>query len=182
MQVPFFTRRLADPSATHKRPSTATLLTRLVRDNPGLPVGEIGKRLQLSAGTLHYHIARLSASEEIVTRVAGRRRLVFPPAAEAPPEDTHALSLLRGRTAWTIASWIAQNPGRPLCEIVDGTKESTRAVYYTVKLLKEADLIRSSLETRYRDLRPTPRLLRLLDQVSPPPPAPAEWGVRPDEA
>lgn len=138
----------------------ARRILQLVHEHPGLPVGEIQKRLQLSSGTVYYHLERLEAAGEIETRTAGRRRLVFP--ATTTPRDAQAQGILRGATSRHIAQHILQNPGVSTADLLAHTGETPRALYYHLKQLREARLITSTSPTRYRDLRPTEKLRAML--------------------
>lgn len=134
------------------------------RASPGIPVGELVKRLNLGSGTIHYHLERLAEQKLIRTVVAGRRRLVFPVDRDGEARDARALSLVRGRTSRVVAEAILARPGCSILDVVEGTGESARAVYYHVKLLKQAGLVLSASSKRYRALQAAPHLASILER------------------
>ena len=141
---------------------TAKEILDLVRKSPGLPVGELVRRLDLGSGTIHYHLERLADQRLIRTVVAGRRRLVFPVDRDADARDAKALSLVRGKTSRVIAEAILAQPTCSILDVVAATGESPRAVYYHVKLLKTAGLVLSASSKRYRALKAAPHLASIL--------------------
>lgn len=143
---------------------TAARILALVRKSPGLPVGEIVRRLALGSGTIHYHIERLVDQKSIRTVQAGRRRLVFPLDHAGDARDAKALSLVRGRTSRLVAEAILKKPACSIVDIVRMTQESPRAVYYHVKLLKTAGLVLSASSKRYRSLKAAPHLGSILQR------------------
>lgn len=145
--------------------ATRERILALARASPGLPATEIMKRLGLVGSTIHYHLERMEAAGLVRTMRAGRRRLVY--AADETPAapDAQALSLLRGRTACRIARAILDNPGGSIVDLVETLDESPRAVYYHLKQLREAGLIRSDAERRYRGLTACDGLDALLRRI-----------------
>lgn len=153
------------PGAAPEALSSGKIL-QIVQHAPGLPIGEIIHRSGLGAGTVYYHLHRLEEKGVIKTAAAGRRRLVFPAVlAENRDRDALALSILRGRTCYAVAAAIRNRPNVSILDIILQLRQSPRAVYYHVKRLREAGLLKSSSATRYRNLSPGPDLSRLLEQV-----------------
>jgi len=146
------TRAEAPPASARQR------LLSLVHSQPGIPVGELARRLDVRTGTLHYHLHRLELDGSILTCREGRRRLVFPASDALEGAHVRALGLLRGRTTQSVAEAILKNPGVSLLGVMKLVDETPRTVYYHVKRLREAGLISSASSTRYRDLRAAPLL------------------------
>lgn len=140
-------------------------IVELVRENPGIPIGELMKRLPVGWGTLYHHLIKLERSGLLRAAVSGRRRLLYPGDAGPLGNDPDARSILRGRTAQRLARAIVANPGRSVAEIVDEMAESPRVIYYHVKRMLDAGLVSSSSETRYCSLTPTPRLVSMLQEM-----------------
>lgn len=168
MRITYFLALFAQDSRSGSAPEepgqleTAKEILDLVRKTPGLPVGELVKRLGLGSGTIHYHLERLADQRLIRTVVAGRRRLVFPVDRDADARDAKALSLVRGRTSRLVAEAILAQPTCSIVDVVNATGESARAVYYHVKLLKNAGLVLSASSKRYRALKAAPHLASIL--------------------
>ena len=152
------------PPAGSSQVDTSKAILLAAREAPGIPVGELVKRLGLGSGTIHYHLERLAEQKLIRTVVAGRRRLVFPLDRDGEARDARALSLVRGRTSRLVAEAILAQPGCSIVEVVEATGESARAVYYHVKLLKSAGLVLSASSKRYRALQPAPHLASILER------------------
>lgn len=146
----------------------------LVRQRPGIPLGEIMRTLNLGWGTVSYHVAKLCASGLLRTQVVGRRRLVH--AAGPGAADLAVLSLLQGKTVRRIATAIAVQPGQSVLDLCESLQETPRVVYYHLKHLEQAGLVEARPQGRSRRLHATPRLVDLLDRLAsaPPPPAPAD--------
>lgn len=75
---------------------------------------------------------------------------------------TVASALLRGRTIRTVASYILTHPGCSIQEITRGVGESQRAVYYHVKQLTSAKLVRSPSAAGHYRLEGTDLLVQTL--------------------
>lgn len=136
----------------------------LVAQRPGLPVGEITRRLALSPGTMYYHLFRLVRDGDIATQVIGRRRLVFPSkVGRADPIPLEALALVRGQTMRRVARAIVDAPGASVGELADRSGDSPRSVYYHIKQLRDAGLVTTSTARRYRGIAPTSALTRAMD-------------------
>lgn len=150
------------PKRLDTSPDTSHRILAVVREHPGLPVGEIVRRVELGSGTVYYHLNRL-ARQKLIRRVAaGRRRLVFALDDDSEAREAKALSLVRGRTARVIAETILQRPTSSILDLVAATGESQRAVYYHVRQLKEAGLILTASAKRYRNVKAAPQLASIL--------------------
>lgn len=143
-------------------------IVELVRENPGIPIGELMKRLPVGWGTLYHHLIKLERSGLLRAAVSGRRRLLYPGDAGPLGNDPDARSILRGRTAQRLARAIVARPGRSVADIVDEMAESPRVIYYHLKRMLDAGLVTSSSETRYCSLTPTPRLVSMLAELGEP--------------
>lgn len=142
---------------------TRDAIHRLAREEPGLAVGDMSRRLGLTISTVSYHLTRLATEGVIATVVKGRRRLVFSAQTEVDRLYAEAAAILRGATALRTATTVRNHPGISITELIERVGESPRAVYYHVKILSEARLVASASPRRYRQLRPTAMLEALLD-------------------
>src|SRR5687767_757500 len=70
-------------------------IVEMVRDNPGIPIGELMKRLPVGWGTLYHHLIKLERSGLLRAAVSGRRRLLYPGDAGPLGNDPDARSILR---------------------------------------------------------------------------------------
>lgn len=167
LRVPWSSLALLVQPGVHARERVrrSDRLLALVAAEPGLPVGEIARRLSVRDGTVYYHIARLQLAGRVRTVVKGRRRLVFPAGAAWEEMRTEAAALLRGRTVRHIALAILRQPGLSMRQLIPLVSDSPRAVYYHTKRLRAAGLIESATRTRYRNLEPTPLLRDLLPDL-----------------
>lgn len=136
----------------------------LVQKHSGLTVHQLARKLSLTWGTVHYHVARLQAAGLVVSRRIGRSRVIL---AKDGPQDglADALAILHEETARRIALTIVENPHRGVLEVMDAAGVSQRVAYYHVKRLLRAGLIASVSPTNHRGLVATPKLFRALDRL-----------------
>lgn len=142
-----------------------------VRRQPGIPLGELRLKVDLSWGALYHHFHKLEEAGLVEVKTVGRLNLVYLQGAEEQRDGAKA-SLLRGVTARRIAEEILRQPGRSVPDLVTATGESPRVVYYHVKRLAEAGLIVSPSRFRHVELSPAPHLSRFMAMsefhISPP--------------
>lgn len=145
------------------RAATSEGILSAVRAHPGIPIGELRRQLSIGWGTFYHHLNRLAAEGLISTAHAGRRKLVFPEGHRAK-EESAALGILRGRTARRVAEAFLDRTHRSMDDLIATLDLAPRSVYYHVRRLIDAGLVRSASETRYKDLEATRTLKRILLQ------------------
>lgn len=130
---------------------------------PGLPLSHLLTRLDVGWSTLYRELEVLEDAGLIRSRKRGRHCLVFPSEDEsATAIPLNQTILLQGKTAREIATRIAKKPGQDMETLAEHLDLSPRVVYYHLRRLVEGKLIKSSSNTRYRELSPTPTLHELL--------------------
>lgn len=139
------------------------MVLEMIQQEPGIPLGELLKRLPLGWGTLYHHVRKLSQAGTIQICAAGRRRLLYPADYHVQTGAAMGGGLLRGKTARRVAEVVVARPGCNAIEISEEMGESHRVVYYHVKRLLSAGLIAATDVDGSRRLTPEPLLLRLLD-------------------
>lgn len=152
------------------RPADAASPRRLldvVRATPGLTMGELARRVDLGLGTVSYHVQRLQRAGLVQSVASGRRRLVFPTHMVPAGKEPQARALLLGRTCNGIARAVLAQPGCSIAELARVTGAHRRTVYYHVRALRDAGLVRTVSIRRYRGLAAAPRLADLLAPVPP---------------
>lgn len=137
----------------------------IVRENPGLAIGDLLARLPVGWGTVYHHLSKLERCGIVRGVTSGRRRLLYLVEHGATGPDPEQRSLIAGRTAREIATIIASGSGMSIEQVVEASSASPRVVYYHLKRLLEAGLIQSDSATRYRGLVATSRLKEMLDEL-----------------
>lgn len=141
----------------------------LARARPGLTLSEARDSLATSWGSLYRHLARLERVGLIRMQTVGRRRLLFPSGAVEVSVKVgvmEAAAFLRQPTARLVAVAIVLRPGRSVPEIAESLQLTPRVVYHHVQRLLAMGLIKSSSETRHRDLCANQLLNEALDTAS----------------
>lgn len=156
--------RHANPLVSRQR----RMLLDLVRSKPGASVTELMAHMPFQWGSMSYHLRRLV--EANLVRVVedptdGRRRRIYPLEGplvfpEPPPREPD-LKGLGLSIAWAVAT----RPGLSFADLVERLDTSPRNIHYHLKRLHDLGLVTSGATNRYRDLRPTTRLLEILKQA-----------------
>ena len=137
-----------------------------VRAEPGLTVGDLQRALQVSQGTLHYHLLRLRAYGEVTCVPSGRRRLVFPASQAREDVDlAAAVARLRGATARRIAEYLTRAAPASIADIAAALGARPRVIYYHVGHLLRAGLVTMTLTPRHRRFAPSLDLVRALERL-----------------
>lgn len=132
----------------------------MVHQHPGIASTRLAADLGISWGTLAYHLTRMEAANLLVTRRAGRRRLVFP--TQMQDVDEEDVALLREGTSRRIALLIVDRPGLDVPTIQAVLGITARAAYHNVKRLRDAGLVTGRNPRKYAGLQATPKLYGLL--------------------
>lgn len=132
----------------------------IVHQHPGISSTRLAAELGISWGTLAYHLTRMERAGLILTRRAGRRRLVFPSQADATDEED--VVLLKEGTSRRIALLVAERPGLDIQAVQAALGITARAAYHNVKRLRDAGLVEGRYPRKYAGLRATPKLYSLL--------------------
>lgn len=158
--VPLLARTPIASGDLYESPVRQEIL-RIVEEKPGICMGELMERLSIGWGATYHHIHKLSRAGLLEIRSGGRRRLLFL-AGKSDEAEALGRSLLRGATARRVAYAIINHPHASVGDLIEPVGASPRVVYYHLKRLIDAGLIRSSSPTRLFDLTPGERLEELL--------------------
>lgn len=150
-------------------PQRQTML-RLVQACPGLTVRALQAKLSYQWSSFYLHLRRLVDAGLI--RVEddpqdARIRRIYPcgeesSRAQAPPR----VPVLKGLSL-DVARIVVQQPGLDFSELSAMLLTPSRNVHYHLKRLCELGLVTSASSTRYRDLQPSPALLRAVEAAGP---------------
>ena len=132
-------------------------LLRLILARPGISLREASRQLQMNWATVTYHAMRLESAGLIQSRTVGRHRICYP-MGNADEGLVEARGILSEATARRIAAFIVEHPGTRISEVIRGTGESQRVVYYHLKRLVDAGLLSMSERGRYRGLVATSKM------------------------
>ena len=132
-------------------------LLRLVLASPGISLRDASRRLQMNWASVKYHAMRLESAGLIHSRTVGRHRICYP-SNGTDDEIVEARGILSEGTARRIAAFIVEHPGTRISDVIRGTGESQRVVYYHLKRLVEAGLVSMGERARYRGLIATPKM------------------------
>ena len=153
-------RRRLSPEELLDHPKRRRIV-RIVREKPGITASEAQARLGIPLGTFYHHLNLLRKNGLVQAHFVGRRCSLYPPGA-SEALDAAARSLLRGNAVRAVARAIADRPGGSVADAAEHSDKALRTVYHHVEQLIDAGLVDSSAPMRRYNLRPTPRLLRLL--------------------
>lgn len=154
--------REIDPLASRQR----RMLFEIIRSRPGASVTELMAHVPFQWGSMSYHLRRLTEAGLIRTvddPTDGRRKRIYPLADGVPqPFDPPRRAVeLRGLSL-EIAQAVVRDPGLDFQDLLGRVATAPRNVHYHLKRLHEQALVTSRSVSRYRDLRPTPKLLEML--------------------
>lgn len=133
------------------------MLLRLIMTTPGISLREASRKLEVNWATVKYHAMRLETAGLIESRTVGRHRICYPTGA-TDDEMVEARGILSEATARRIAAFIIEHPGTRISEVIQGTGESQRVVYYHLKRLVDSGLVSLGERGRYCGLLPTSKL------------------------
>jgi DNA-binding transcriptional ArsR family regulator len=158
--------REVDPLASRQR----RMLLELIRSRPGASVTEVMAHVPFQWGSMSYHLRRLTEAgliHMVDDPTDGRRKRIYPlldgiVQIADPPQRAPAL---RGLSR-LIAQEVADDPGISFVDLCDRLDTSPRNIHYHLKRLHEHAFVTSGSVSRYRDLRPTPKLLQMLQPTA----------------
>jgi predicted transcriptional regulator len=128
-------------------PRRAALLD-AIRTTPGIGTAELGRTLDLSPGTLGYHLRTLEKAGLVKSLLAGRDRLWFEAGAKAPAPGE--LSLL-DPSRRAIHETVTREPGLSQTDLARRLDMALPTVHHHVKALAETgavDVRRDGAATR----------------------------------
>lgn len=155
-----------DPLAAPQRKQ----MMEVIKNRPGISVGDLKAEMPFGWASLYYHLGILIDAglvKDVLDEIDGRRRHLFPigKGGKIPKPKTPEPVLSQPSTE--VAMAIVNKPGMNLQELISELGMTPRNVYYHVRRLEEAGLIKSSSKTRYRDLTARPALFELLGLPKP---------------
>jgi DNA-binding transcriptional ArsR family regulator len=142
----------------------------VIKARPGISVGDLKEEMPFGWASLYYHLGILIDAglvKDVLDEIDGRRRHLYPilKGGKIPKPKTPEPVLSEPSTEVSMA--IINKPGMNLQELIEELGMTPRNVYYHVRRLEEAGLIKSSSRTRYRDLTARPALYELLGLPKP---------------
>lgn len=156
-------RRRLQPYELLEHPTRRAILA-LLRERPGITVGEARARLAVPLGTFHHHLRLLRQNDLVDAHLSGRRRTLYLRGA-SDALDAAARALLLGDAIRRTARIILAHPGGSVADVARHAERPVRTTYHHVQDLTQAGLVTSRSPTRRFDLRATERLERLLRET-----------------
>lgn len=155
-----------DPLAAPQRKA----MMDVIKTRPGISVGDLKEEMPFGWASLYYHLGILIDAglvKDVLDEIDGRRRHLYPVLKGGRiPKPKNPEPVLSAPST-QVARAIIDRPGMNLQELIDELGMTPRNVYYHVRRLEEAGLIKSSSKTRYRDLAARPALYDLLGLPKP---------------
>ena len=143
------------------------LIIAIVREHPGVSIGELKQRACMSWGPLYHHLSILERSGHLTARKAGRRTVLLAADVQQDARRLEAIALLKGDSVRGVAEYIASHANATMADVIQASGLGARGTYYHVSRLMQAGLVTSSSVTRHSDLRATPLLEALLPLTPP---------------
>lgn len=134
----------------------------VIRQKPGLTLGELRERVRLGWGNGYHHLKKLERAGLIRTTRIGRRLVITPVNGEMDEREAKARAHLKGQAAAAICGDISRHPGTDAASIAARTGQTVRSVYYHVKPLTALGLVVSRSRTRQFALHTTPLYERIV--------------------
>lgn len=135
-------------------------LADLVARYPGVAMTDARKVLNVAWGTLEYHVRGL---EGRIEKHSVHGRCLLYPVGHPTVAEEHAL--LRGESVRRVAEDVLAHPGTDIDCVIRRLGLSERVVYYHVKRLVEAALVRPGPDGGYGLLFPRDRLSLRLEET-----------------
>lgn len=147
------------PEKTAPLSARGRRLLHYVRRNPGAVLRDLREMSGLGWGTFYLVLHELEEARLVRTKRQGRARFVYPAEMRIPrePQADHLAPSTR-----RVALHIIRRPGMDMHLLMEEAGLSTRMAYHHVRRLVEGGFVETEAEGKYRGLRPTAKLFRLL--------------------
>ncbi|MEA3200067.1 MAG: hypothetical protein QOE90_1495 [Thermoplasmata archaeon] len=123
-----------DPDKILESPRRRFILA-AIKAEPGISLGELGRRVEIVGGALREHVKRLVEADLVETRIVGRRTQLYPTGAAPPNQGVLELPARR-----RMAELIAEAP-RTSAELADAVGIVERTVREHMRLLIDAGYV-----------------------------------------
>ncbi len=135
--APLYSRIQPDELLEH--PMRADLYE-IIRDDPGVHLSELARRMEASWGTLLHHLDKLEEGGLITSTDASGKRCFFLPG-QVSPEARTILPALENEKALEIATYFAAHPGANQSDAADALGYSPALISWHLKKLEEAGVV-----------------------------------------
>ena len=120
-----------------------------IQQNPGCHLRQIKRDLEMSIGTVQYHLNLLEKSGKVVSERHSLHRFYFP-VAIFEKHDRDILKILNQETAREILMFIVESKNPTQTEIVDKIKISAASVNWHIKRLADFNIISEVRDGKYK--------------------------------
>lgn len=157
---------MTPPAERVRAISQRAVILALVKERPGLTMTEVVTTCEVPWSSAQRRLKELEDQGLVRSEYVAARRLLYPAeAAKEAPSPNRAHLVRRDSRTRAIAEAIDNSPGFGPEEISASTGISLRVVYHHLLRIKQAGLILSESETRYRGLVASAELIELLAQL-----------------
>lgn len=129
---------------------TRGMIRGYIQLNPGDTYTDIKRNLDLSSGSLTWHLMKLEKEEVIKSAVRGTRKLYYPAKMPIPKENGGQLHEIERR----LLSAVKADPGKPIKVLAEELGVSSQLALYHLRKMDQKGLI--SMERRGLSLRVYP--------------------------
>jgi predicted transcriptional regulator len=130
-------------------PNNSDKILRYIESNPGCHLRQLKKELDLSMGTMQYHLNQLQKTGKIVSERFNLHRYYFI-AGLFKENERNILKILNQETSRQILMFILERKSPTQTDIVNYLKIAAASVNWHVKRLEELGIIIESREGKYR--------------------------------
>lgn len=120
-----------------------------IQQNPGCHLRQIKRELDMSMGTVQYHLNLLEKMGRIASERHSLHRFYFP-IAIFESSERNVLKILNQDTAREILMFILERKSPTQTDIVDSVKISAASVNWHIKRLIDLELISEIKEGKYK--------------------------------
>lgn len=157
--------RKDNPDANPLFSEQRQLMLRVIRENPGISVGDLKAQMPFQWGSFYYHLDVLLDKSFVKLEVDSfdlRRRHLYPAEGSMAEMTAESPPTVLTPAAKEVALIIAANPGVDFARLVELAGIPPRTLHYHLKRLSENGLVQTESPTRYVGITPTPMLHGLL--------------------
>lgn len=130
----------------------------LIKENPGLNVSEIGRRLNLAWGAVTHHLQKLRAEHLVGIRMVSNQKCYFPNGGTYTQREMDVMSASKHPTARRIADYLIQHGPTNHQDVSTSLDLSPALVSHHLRRLVDAGVVAKARDGRrsiYTPLAPT---------------------------
>lgn len=129
--------------------SNTDMVLLFIQQNPGCHLRQIKRDLEMSMGTIQYHLNLLEKSGKVISERHSLHRFYFP-VSIFEKHDRDILKILNQETAREILMFIVESKNPTQTEIVEKIKISAASVNWHIKRLTDFRIISEVRDGKYK--------------------------------